>query len=148
MVRTCSAGFWPWRLLHRRRPLQTCQPSAGQRSFRAGKLDSPECQTEPFGFPGGSNSTWSPTGQRAPNEPPVDQLEGSQEKIGSRSKSSANGKVKPNAEKNLEEVAAEQSKFPRAKTRNRTEAGTSSWQSQNWTVRFPKLDHPVSIASG
>jgi hypothetical protein len=46
--------------------------------------------------------------QRAPNEPPVDQLEGSQEKIGSRSKSSANGKVKPDAQKNLEEVAAEQ----------------------------------------
>jgi hypothetical protein len=31
-----------------------------QRSFRVGKLNSPECQTGPSGFPGGSDNTWSP----------------------------------------------------------------------------------------
>jgi hypothetical protein len=42
MVRTCS-GFWPWRLIRRRWLLRTYQPSAGQRSFGAGKSDIPEC---------------------------------------------------------------------------------------------------------
>jgi hypothetical protein len=42
-------------------------------------------------------------------------------------------------ERNPEEVTAEQNKVPRAKIETRIEAGTSSWQPQNWTVRFPKL---------
>jgi hypothetical protein len=42
MVRTYS-GFWLWRLLHRRRPLQTHQPPVGQKGPGSGKLDSPEC---------------------------------------------------------------------------------------------------------
>jgi hypothetical protein len=61
MVRTCS-GFWPWRLLCPRWLLRTHRPSTGQRSFGTGKSNSSECQTEPSGFPGGSDSTWSPAG--------------------------------------------------------------------------------------
>jgi hypothetical protein len=40
-------GCWPWRLLHGRWLLRTHQPSAGHRSFRAGKSDSSEYQTRP-----------------------------------------------------------------------------------------------------
>jgi hypothetical protein len=61
MVSTCS-GFWPWRLLRRRWLLRTHWISAEQRSFEAGKMDSPECQTGPSGFPGGNDSTWPPVG--------------------------------------------------------------------------------------
>jgi hypothetical protein len=73
---------------------------------------------------------------------------GSQEKTGSGSKFSANGKVRPDAEKNSEEAAAEQSRVPGVKTETRAEAGTSSRQPQNWTVWFSKSNHPVSAASG
>jgi hypothetical protein len=73
---------------------------------------------------------------------------GSQEKTGLRSKPSANGEVRPDAEKNPEEAATEQSRVPGAKKETRMEAWTSSWQPQNRTVRFPKPDHPVSAASG
>jgi hypothetical protein len=57
-------------------------------------------------------------GQRAPNEPHVDHLGGSE--------SSANDEVKFDAEKNLEEATTEQSKVPGAKIETGTEAGTSS----------------------
>jgi hypothetical protein len=57
------------------------------------------------------------------------------------------GEAKLDAEKNLEEAAVGQSKVLGVKTKTRTEARTSSWQPQNWTVRFPKPDHPVSTAS-
>jgi hypothetical protein len=59
MVRTYS-GFWPQRLLHRRRPFQTCRPPVGPKSLRTGKPNRPECQTGPSGFPGSNNSTWWP----------------------------------------------------------------------------------------
>jgi hypothetical protein len=52
--------------------------------------------------------------------------------------------AKPNAKRGLEEVAAEQDKVMGA----RIEAGTSSQQPPNQTVRFPKLDHLVSTVSG
>jgi hypothetical protein len=65
--------------------------------------------------------------QRAPNEPHVDQLKDSQEKIGSGSESSANGEVKPDTEKNPEEAAAEQGRVLEAKTKIRTKVSTSSW---------------------
>jgi hypothetical protein len=84
----------------------------------------------------------------APNEPHVDHLGSSQEKTGSGSESSTNGKEKPVAEKSPREVTAEQSKVPEVKTKTKTEAGTSSQQSQNRTVRFSKPDYPVSTASG
>jgi hypothetical protein len=71
--------------------------------------------------------------------PSTDQPESSRERIGPRSESSADGEGKPDAEKNTEEVAVEQT---------RTGARTSSWWPRNWTVRFPKPDHPVSLASG
>jgi hypothetical protein len=61
MVETYS-GFWPWRLLCRRWPLQTHWPLVGQRSFGAGKPDIPKCQTRPSGFLGGNNNTWLPAG--------------------------------------------------------------------------------------
>jgi hypothetical protein len=49
-------------------------------------------------------------GQRAPNEPPVDQLGGIQEETGLENKSSANDEVKSDVGRNLEEVTTEQSK--------------------------------------
>jgi hypothetical protein len=66
-------------------------------------------------------------GQRAPNEPPVDHLGGSQEKTGLENKSLANDEVKSNVGKNPEEVTTEQSKVPEAKEETRTESGTNSW---------------------
>jgi hypothetical protein len=77
----------------------------------------------------------------------ADQSRGSQGKTRPRIKILADGEAKPDVEKNLEEVAVEQSKILGAKTKIRTEAGTSSWQPQNWTVRFPKPNHSVSVAS-
>jgi hypothetical protein len=56
----------------------------------------------------------------------------------------ADDEVNPDAERGPEEVAAEQDKVPGV----RTEAGTSSQRPPNWTVWFPKLDHPVSALSG
>jgi hypothetical protein len=87
-------------------------------------------------------------GQRAPNEPPIDHLGGSQEKTEPENESSANDKVKSDAVKNPEEAITEQSKVSGAKTETRTEAGTSSRRPQNRTVRFSKPDHLVSAASG
>jgi hypothetical protein len=43
-----------------------------------------------------------------------------------RSESSANGEAKPDAEKSLEEVAAEHDRVPEVNTETRTEARTSS----------------------
>jgi hypothetical protein len=87
-------------------------------------------------------------GQRAPNELPIDHLGSSQEKTGPENKSSANGRVKSDAGKNLEEATTEQSKVSDAKIETSIEAGTSSRQPQNQMVRFPKPNHPVSAASG
>jgi hypothetical protein len=56
--------------------------------------------------------------------------------------------MKPDAERNPEEVAAEQNKVLGVKTEVRIEAGTSSRWPPNWTVQFPKPDHPVLAASG
>jgi hypothetical protein len=80
--------------------------------------------------------------------PSADQPEGSQGRTGPRSESLANGKAKPNAEKSPEEVATEQNKVPKVKTKTRTGARTSSWRSPKRTVQFPKPDHPISSASG
>jgi hypothetical protein len=55
--------------------------------------------------------------------------------------------VRLDVEKNPEEATTEQSRVPGTKTDTRTEAGTSSRQLQNQIVQFPKLDHPVSVAS-
>jgi hypothetical protein len=76
-----------------------------------------------------------------------DQSRGSQGQTRPMSDISSDGEAKPDAEKNPEEVAAEQSKVPGAKKKARTEAGTISRQPQNRTVRFPELDHPISVAS-
>jgi hypothetical protein len=72
--------------------------------------------------------------QRTPSEPHVDQLGGNQEKIGPESESSANGEVKPDAETNPEEVAAQQTRVPEVKTETRTDVGTGSWRLQNRTI--------------
>jgi hypothetical protein len=63
----------------------------------------------------------------------------SQEKTGPRSKSSANGEAKPDTEKSLEEVAAEQNRVLEAKAETRIEAGTSSRRPPNQTFRFRQL---------
>jgi hypothetical protein len=83
--------------------------------------------------------------QRAPNEPPVDQLGGSQENTRPCSESSANGEAKLDVKP--EEAVVEQSKVPGVKMKTRTEVGTSSRHPQNRIVRFPKPDHPISAAS-
>jgi hypothetical protein len=63
--------------------------------------------------------------QEAPKDgSSADYLGGSQEKIGPGSESSANGEAKPDAEKSLEEVAAEQNKVPKAKAESRIKAET------------------------
>jgi hypothetical protein len=49
-------------------------------------------------------------------------LSGSQEQTRPRSEISADGEAKPNTEKNLEEVKAEQSKVLRVKIKTRIEA--------------------------
>jgi hypothetical protein len=60
----------------------------------------------------------------------------------------ADGEAKPDAEKNPEEAVVEQSRVPRVRIETRIEAGTSLRQPQNWTIRFPELNHPVSTAPG
>jgi hypothetical protein len=125
MARTCSE-FWPWRLLHRRCLLRTHRPSARQRSFRAGKPDSPNAKLDHSVFQEAMTVLGRQQGQRAPNEPLVDHMGGSQKKTGPENKSLANDEVKSDAGKNLEEATTEQSKVPGAKTKTRTEVGTTS----------------------
>jgi hypothetical protein len=78
----------------------------------------------------------------------ANQSGGSQGQTRLRSEISVDGEAKPDVERSLEEVAAKQNKVSGVKTETRMEAGTSLRQPQNRTVRFPKLDHPVSIAPG
>jgi hypothetical protein len=80
--------------------------------------------------------------------PSADQPESSQGRTGPRSKSSANGKAKPDTEKCPEEVVAEQNRIPEVKAETIAEAGSSSRQPPNWIVRFPKPDHSVSSGPG
>jgi hypothetical protein len=82
------------------------------------------------------------------NGPSVDQSGGNQGQTRLRSKTLANGEVKPEVEGDPEEAAGEQNKVPEAKRKTRTEARTISWQPQNQTVRFPKSDHPISTTLG
>jgi hypothetical protein len=58
------------------------------------------------------------------------------------------GEAKLELEGNPEEVIAEWNEVSGVKTETRREAGTSLWQPQNRTIRFLKLDHPVSAAPG
>jgi hypothetical protein len=55
-----------------------------------------------------------------------------------------NDEAKPDTERSPEEEAAGQNKVSEAKTETRIEAETSLQRPPNWTVRFPKLDSPVS----
>ena len=73
---------------------------------------------------------------------------GSQGQTGPRIEISANGEAKHDKEKGSEGVAAEQNKGQGEKMEIRPEAGTSSQQLPNWTIRFPKQDHPISLGSG
>jgi hypothetical protein len=72
----------------------------------------------------------------------------SQGRAGARSESLAHGEEKPDAEKSLEEVAAEQDRAPEVRAETNIEAGTSSRRLPNRIVQFPKPDHPVSPDSG
>jgi hypothetical protein len=135
MVKT-YLGFWSRRLLHRRWPLQTCRPPAGQKSLRVGKLNSPECKSD---HPVSQEEAAAPGHQQeqeTPNGPSVDQLESIQGKIGPRSKTLADDKAKSDAERGLEEVAAAQDKVLGVRTQARIEAETSSQWPPNRTVRF------------
>jgi hypothetical protein len=58
----------------------------------------------------------------------------SQERIGPRRESSANGEAKPDMEKSLEEVAAEQDRVSEVKVETKIEARTSSRRPPNHTV--------------
>jgi hypothetical protein len=78
----------------------------------------------------------------------ADQSGGSQGQTRLRSETSVDGKVKPDTERNPEDVAVVQNKIPRVKTKTRTKAGTSSQQPQNRIAQFSKPDHPISAALG
>jgi hypothetical protein len=78
----------------------------------------------------------------------VDGSGGNQDQIGLRSGTSVDDEAKHETEKDLEEVTTEQNKVVGAKIETRMKAGTSTRQPQNWTVRFPKSDHPISVATG
>jgi hypothetical protein len=78
----------------------------------------------------------------------ADQSGGSQGQTRPRSEILADGKAKPDTKRNPEEVTAEQNKVQGVKIETRPEVGTSSWQPQNRTVQFPKLDHPFFAAPG
>jgi hypothetical protein len=81
---------------------------------RIGKSDNPECQTRPSDFLG-DNSSWSPArARRVEGWIFYWSIRGSQEKIGPRSETSARDEVKPDVEKSLEEVAAEQDRVSEA----------------------------------
>jgi hypothetical protein len=82
------------------------------------------------------------------NGPSTDQPKSSQGRMGPRSKSSADGKAMPDMEKSLEEVVAEQNRVSEVKAETKTKTGTSSRRPPNRIVRFPKLDHPISIGLG
>jgi hypothetical protein len=103
MARTYS-GFWPWRLLCKRRSLRKRRPPAGQEGLRTGCL---EWQIESSDFLG-NISSWSLARARS-----IEgwifywSIKGSQEKTGLTSETSTNDEVKPDAEKSLEEVVAE-----------------------------------------
>jgi hypothetical protein len=60
----------------------------------------------------------------------------------------ANDETKPNVGESPEEVATKHNKVPEAKIETRTETGTNLRCPPNRIVRFPKLDHLVSAASG
>jgi hypothetical protein len=115
MVNTYS-GFWPWRLLRRRQPLQTHRPPIGREGLRIGTLDSLECQTGPSSF----QETTTAPGHRQEQEALKDgssagQSRGNPEKTGLGSETLAN-----------DEVEAEQNKVLGVKIETRTEAGTNS----------------------
>jgi hypothetical protein len=123
--------------------LRTRRPPAGQKSLRATKSDSPECQTGPSSSQEAATAPSRQQEQETPNGSSVDQQGSIQGKTGPRSETSADDEAKPDAQRGLEEVAAEQDKVLGARTEARTEAGTSSQWPPNRTVQFPKLDHPV-----
>jgi hypothetical protein len=94
---------------------------------RIGKFDSPECQLD---YPISLKTTAAPGHrhkQEAPKDgSPADESGGNQGRTGPRSETSANDEAKLDAEKGLEEVAAEQNNVPEVKTDTKTEAGTNS----------------------
>jgi hypothetical protein len=103
MVRTYS-GFWPWRLLCRRRPLWTRQSPAGQKGLGSRKPDHPVSQEAAVA-----------TGRQHELEAlrsgsSTDQSRGSQGQTRLRGETSADGEAKPDTERNLEEVVVEQNK--------------------------------------
>jgi hypothetical protein len=113
------------------------------------KPNSPECQTDhPISLklaavPGQQHEQWVPKDGSS-----IDGSGGSQGEIGLRSETLANGEVKCDREKSLEEAPAKQNKAQGEKTETRTEVGNNSQQSPNRTVRFPIPDHLVSLSSG
>jgi hypothetical protein len=69
---------------------------------------------------------------------------GNKDQIGPRSETSADDEAKHDTEKALEEVAVKQNKAQGKETYIKAEAVASSQQQPNQTVRFGKLDHPIS----
>jgi hypothetical protein len=64
----------------------------------------------------------------------ADQSGGNQGQTRPRSETSANGKAKPEVDRNLEEAVAEQNEISGTNIEIRTKAGTSLQQPQNWIV--------------
>jgi hypothetical protein len=79
--------------------------------------------------------------QQSKREAPKDrssanQPRSSQDQIGTKSVSSANGEAKPDAERKSEEVAAKKDRIPEVKAETKTEAGTNSRRPPNRTIQF------------
>jgi hypothetical protein len=51
-------------------------------------------------------------------------------------------------ERKSEEVVAQQDMVLKVKAKTKTKDEIYSWRPTNWTVQFPKPDHPISSASG
>jgi hypothetical protein len=77
----------------------------------------------------------------------VDGSRGNQDQAGMRSGTLVDDEAKHDMEKGPEEVAAKWNKAQGEETDIRAEAVASSQQQPNWTVRFGKLDHPISPGS-
>jgi hypothetical protein len=78
----------------------------------------------------------------------ADELRGNQDQTGSRSETSADDEVKHSMEKGLEAIAKKQNKAPSEEIEIKAKVVASSKQQPNWTVRFAKPDHPISLGSG
>jgi hypothetical protein len=113
--------YGPWRLLHKRWPLQRCHPIVDQ----AGKSDNPECQIGPSGFPEDNIISTVATQAISAKIRGCSEFGGNQDQVGLKSETLANGEAMPDAEKGSEVVAAKQNKAQNEKTKVKAKAVAS-----------------------